>query len=103
MTTDVGALALPGCWGEVPVKSMTAERSSRSTRTATWMTEPSSVRTVLAVVQFGDDPAHGLLGVVPYVPHVGVHDVEAELVHRRAQFLRCPSHWRRSGRGGRRC
>ncbi len=43
MTTERGALKLPFCWDEVPVKSRTAERAARSTRTATRMTAPLSV------------------------------------------------------------
>ena len=42
MATDDGALKLPGSCGEVPVKSTSAVRAARSTRTATWMTAPLS-------------------------------------------------------------
>ena len=34
ITTELGALKLPGCCGEVPVKSRTALRAARSTRRA---------------------------------------------------------------------
>ncbi len=42
MHTAVGALKLFGCWGEVPVKSITALRRAASMRTATWMRAPLS-------------------------------------------------------------
>ncbi len=43
ITTELGALALPGCWGEVPAKSSTAPRAARSTVSATWISAPLSV------------------------------------------------------------
>ena len=43
VTTELGALVLPGCCSEVPVKSITALRRSRSTATETAMTAPASV------------------------------------------------------------
>ena len=42
MATLDGALKLPGSCGEVPVKSISAVRSSRLTRTATRTTAPLS-------------------------------------------------------------
>ncbi len=43
VTTDFGALKLPGCWGEVPVKSTRTLRASRSTVSVTSITAPLSV------------------------------------------------------------
>ncbi|CAM5543112.1 hypothetical protein SHIRM173S_05432 [Streptomyces hirsutus] len=43
LTTEKGALKLVGNCVVVPVKSMVAERSARSTRTRTRMTAPESV------------------------------------------------------------
>ena len=43
MATDEGALKLPGSWAEVPVKSISADRAARSTRTATLITAPLSI------------------------------------------------------------
>ena len=42
IATDEGALAFPADWGEVPVKSISAVRAPRSTRTATSIIAPSS-------------------------------------------------------------
>ena len=40
-----------------------------------------------AILQARDDAAHRLLGVVLHMAHVGLHHVQAELVHHLAQFL----------------
>ena len=40
-----------------------------------------------AILQHLDHAAHGLLGVVLHVLHVGVHHVQPELRHHAAQFL----------------
>ena len=42
IATEDGALKLPGSCAEVPVKSISADRAARSTRTATLITAPLS-------------------------------------------------------------
>ena len=70
------------------MKSISALRAAASTRIATWICAPLSSGSVNAPsFSCGDDAAHRLLGVVLHVPHVGLHDVEAELRDHRAQLL----------------
>lgn len=70
------------------VKSIVAERSSRSTVTRTSITAPRIrlVPAVVAVTEPVDDAPHLFLGVVLHVPHVRLHDVEVEVLDHPAHL-----------------
>ena len=87
MATDDGALKLPLTCGDVPVKSISALRADRSTRTATLITAPLSSSYVHSpVTQGAEYAAHRLLGIVLDMTHVGGHHVQPEMLAHAAQL-----------------